>query len=314
MSGETGARPGCGSDAERWAVLCDILELSRPAEPYPAGTPTEWRLFRDDRDHTTISRRKAGCLKSPSDNSAWAMTPLPGWPAAPDPETITLNEIDTFADCPLGRDPVDLRILEETFPGNLASFDRHGVAREREAVTLTLRSAQESTLARPYRSGALVSSFDPHHGRFEADIRAACGAGLVTGFFLHRTNPRQEIDFEITGDDPTSVLLNVYFNPGDAGTGSVFGYRGSSCRIPLGIDASAEFHRYSIDWRPDRIMWAVDGRVIHQRGSWDPTPIPHLPMKLHFNLWAPRSHELAGAMKPTSLPAEAAIKNIRISG
>jgi hypothetical protein len=55
----------------------------------------------------------------------------------------------------------------------------------------------------------------------------------VTGFFLHRHDPRQEIDIELTGDDPWRMLANVYFNPGDEGAAMAYGYRGSPClRIP----------------------------------------------------------------------------------
>lgn len=303
----------CKTDPERWAVLCDFLGLAKPVDPYPVGTPSEWRLFRDDRKNANRSRERAGPLVPLSDDSAWALIPAPGWPADPDPESSALTETGILLVSPLRHDPADFETLEETFPGNLALFDRQSIIHDREATTLILRAAPEPKLSRPYRSGALASCASHQHGRFEADIKAASGGGLVTGFFLHRADPRQEIDFEITGDDPTSILLNVYFNPGDTGTSASYGYRGSPCRIPLGFDASSGFHRYSIEWRPDSITWAVDGRVIHRRGSWDPTPIPHLPMKVHFNLWAPRSRELAGQVEPARLPAAATFKNVRIT-
>jgi len=51
-------------------------------------------------------------------------------------------------------------------------------------------------------------------GAIEAEFRAARAAGLVTGFFLHRDTPRQEIDIEFAGADPRRMLVNVYFNPG----------------------------------------------------------------------------------------------------
>lgn len=302
----------CRTDSARWAVLCDLLRLERPVDSFPVGTPPKWRLFRDDRDSTVGSRKIVEWLAPLSDNSAWALTPAPGWPADPDSEPSTLFESNILVEYPVDHDPLEFGLLEGTFPGNLASFEHHGVACEQEAMTLTLCASQHSKLLRPYRSGALVSSASHHHGRVEAEIRAARGEGLITGFFLHRARPRQEIDFEIMGNDPTSVLLNVYFNPGDAGTSAAYGYRGSPCRISLGFDASTEFHQYSIEWRPHSITWAVDGRVIHRRGSWDPTPVPHLPMKLHFNLWAPRSRELAGHLAPDCLPAVAKIRNIRM--
>jgi beta-glucanase (GH16 family) len=109
------------------------------------------------------------------------------------------------------------------------------------------------------------------HGRFEIEMRAARGGDLVTGFFLHRSAPRQEIDVEITGEKPFRMLLNVYFNPGSEGTDLDYGYRGSPCAIDLGFDARADFHRYAIEWLPDRVRWFVDDILVHDRGRWDPT-------------------------------------------
>ena len=164
---------------------------------------------------------------------------------------------------------------------------------------------------RPYRSGAFASARSFTHGRFEAEIRAAPGSGLITGFFLHRDAPRQEIDIEFAGADPRRMLANVYFNPGDDGTAMGFGYRGSPCRIDLGFDATADFHLYAIDWRPHCVSWLVDGKVVHERFGWDPTPIPHLSMRLHANLWAPRSEELAGRLDERGCPARCLQKRIR---
>ncbi|MGK6324759.1 family 16 glycosylhydrolase [Sphingomonas sp. DT-51] len=106
------------------------------------------------------------------------------------------------------------------------------------------------------------------------------------------------------------MLANVYFNPGDEGAAFGFGYRGLPCRIHLGFDASADFHAYAIEWSPGRITWLVDGVPVHERRSWDPTPIPHLPMRLHANLWAPRSVELAGRMDQSTLPAVAEFRRL----
>lgn len=302
-----------GTDSARWAVLCDLLGLPQPVASYPVGTPPEWRLFRDDRDNTICPKKSLDMLAPLSDSSAWALKPVPGWPSAPDPLSSAQSETNPVVNWSVGAESFDFAPLEETFPGNLASFENKCVEQERGEATLILHACSNPKLTRPYRSGALVSSASHQHGRFEADIKAARGKGLVTGFFLHRAGPRQEIDFEITGDDTTSVLLNVFFNPGDLGNDAEYGYRGSPCRIPLGFDASNDFHRYSIEWKPDSVTWAVDGRIIHRRGSWDPTPVPHLPMRLHFNLWAPRSKELAGRLEPAYLPALAQIRNIRVS-
>ena len=106
--------------------------------------------------------------------------------------------------------------------------------------------------------------------------------------------------------------MNVFFNPGDEGSTNGFGYRGSPCHVDLGYDSTLDFHRYGIDWSPLRITWSVDGIVVHERVGWDPTPIPHLPMRLHANLWAPRSQTLAGQIEKTELPCAALFRNVSV--
>jgi beta-glucanase (GH16 family) len=128
----------------------------------------------------------------------------------------------------------------------------------------------------------------------------------------HRDSRRQEIDVELAGGDPRRILVNVYFNPGDDGATMGFGYRGSPCRIDLGFDSTLDFHLYAIDWRPSCIAWSVDGRIVHERAGWDPTPLPHLPTRLHANLWAPRSEELAGRIDEDALPAMAIFRNVSV--
>lgn len=200
--------------------------------------------------------------------------------------------------------------LVGTFPGNLASFAHENLEHSDEGARLTIEAVAGGL--RPYRSGAFASVGSFMHGRVEAEIRAAPGSGLVTGFFLHRATPLQEIDIELPGSNPRRMLANVYYNPGDDGTAMSFGYRGSPCWIDLGFDASADFHRYAIDWRPGRVAWLVDGSLVHERFGWDPTPIPHLAMRVHANLWAPRSEELAGRVDERRLPVSAAIGNVSV--
>ena len=137
--------------------------------------------------------------------------------------------------------------LVETFPGNRAAFVRDGLVHSEDGARLVLSTTAAGN--KPYRSGAFASDRLYGHGRFEAEIRPARGPGLVTGFFLHRGSPRQEIDIELTGDNPGRMLANVYFNPGDDGAAMDYGYRGSPCRIDLGFDATQDFHHYAIDWR-----------------------------------------------------------------
>jgi beta-glucanase (GH16 family) len=201
--------------------------------------------------------------------------------------------------------------ITETFPGNLASFATGAVEYSREGARVVIDAVEGGP--RPFRSGAFASDRSFAYGRFTLEIRAAAGPGLITGFFLHRGSPRQEIDIEFAGSDPRRMLCNVFFNPGDDGTAMAFGYRGSPLWIDLGFDATEEFHQYALDWRPERVAWIVDGRIVHERASWDPTPIPHLGMRLHANLWAPRSQELAGRIDRGALPASAGFRDLVVA-
>jgi beta-glucanase (GH16 family) len=77
--------------------------------------------------------------------------------------------------------------------------------------------------------------------------------GLISGVFLHRNGPRQEIDIEFLGKDTTTMLVNVYYNPGPDGTRLEYGYRGTPTQFSLGFEAAEEFHRYEIEWHREAI-------------------------------------------------------------
>ncbi|CAE6729779.1 hypothetical protein R75461_08407 [Paraburkholderia nemoris] len=300
-----------GPENRLWEPLCTLLGLAEPVQAFPIGTPRHLRVFRDDRPGA-MHRIAPSLPQKPCslDDSPWVLPPQSGWqprapsgrPVLPAGERLVFSEMTTAMSSFLG--------LVETFPGNLASFSQDSLLHDKDGAHLII--SKIATGSRLYRSGAFASARSFRYGRFEAEIKAACGSGLVTGFFLHRDAPRQEIDVELAGHDPRSMLINVYFNPGDDGATIGFGYRGSPCRINLGFDATLDFHLYAIDWRPGRITWSVDGRIVHERVGWDPTPVPHLPMRLHANLWAPRSEELAGRIDHDALPVKATFKNVSV--
>lgn len=292
-----------------WIPLCNSLGLAVPAQAFPIGVPRSWRMFRDDRPRIKY-RPSVPPKRIVLDDSPWILPEPSQW----QPRPISSQRMDTpskiIVDRTISATTADFVDLVETFPGNMALFTREGLVHNDEGTRLTISKATNGN--RPFQSGAFASvrSFD--RGRFEAEIRAAPGPGLVTGFFLHRDLPRQEIDIELPGGDPHRMLVNVYFNPGDDGAAMAFGYRGSPCRIDLEFDTTLDFHLYAINWEPGRIAWSVDGTIVHERLGWDPTPIPHLPMRLHANLWSPRSEELAGRIDQNALPATASFRNLMV--
>jgi GR25 family glycosyltransferase involved in LPS biosynthesis len=285
--------PGDGPSDDWWLPLCSLTGTKPPTQAFPSGAPSDWRLFRN-------ARRAAGSLTETfraarpmaMDDTPWAIETADGW-SVPLCEPASSRKDETVEmSCSLTEPTIKMPPMLGTFPGNLATFGSDPIHHGPDGATITLSASGMGD--RPFRSGALSSAHRFLHGRFEIEMRAARGSGMVTGFFLHRSAPRQEIDVEITGNEPRRMLLNVYFNPGDEGSELDYGYRGSPCAIELGFDATSNFHRYAIEWLPDRIRWFVDEDLVHERGSWNPTPIPHLPMTLHANLWSPRSVELAG--------------------
>jgi beta-glucanase (GH16 family) len=176
---------------------------------------------------------------------------------------------------------------------------------------LTLTKKQRGK--REYSAASLASRESYQFGRFEAVMKPVKAAGVVTAFFLHRSNPWQEIDLEFLGRDTTRILVNVYFNPGEAGTGSNYGNRGTPVMIDLGFDAAEDFHRYTIEWEPHEIRWFVDNELVHVRAAWEPTPVPNLPLQLHCSIWPPRSTELAGEIGDGDLTVSSQVKSITVS-
>jgi GR25 family glycosyltransferase involved in LPS biosynthesis len=300
-----------GAGARRWEPLCGFLGLGIPDIAFPIGADHAVGLFRVD--NLRKEDKNAEVARVPAqDESPWVLSQSANWrprrvSAAMQARSAmaeTIIHADLSAPCS------SFRTLTETFPGNLATFDPRGAEHGPDGITLVLSDCPGSV--RQFRSGAFASVDCFTYGRFEAEIKAAHGPGLVTGFFLHRDSPRQEIDIELLGCDPHRMLVNVYFNPGDEGAALAYGYRGTPHLVDLGFDASLDFHAYAIEWMPACVRWLVDGCIVHERLRWDPTPIPHLPMRSHANLWAPRSIELAGPLREASLPAKSVFRNMSV--
>lgn len=293
-----------------WEPLCALFGLAQPVQAFPVGAPRRWRAFRDDRPGPERVSVPDRCKAHQLDDSPWVLPSGSGWESRPPTGQPMLLAGRCLIHAEMTAPTPYFSGLVGTFPGNQASFARECLVHDEYGAQLVISKIAAGN--RPYRSGAFASVDFFQHGRFEVEIKAARGSGIVTGFFLHRDSPRQEIDVELPGGDSQSMLVNVFFNPGDEGAALSFGYRGSPCHINLGFDATLDFHLYAIDWRPGRIVWSVDGRIVHERVSWDPTPVPHLPMRVHSNLWAPRSEELAGRIDEHALPATATFRNVSV--
>lgn len=295
-----------------WNEICELLGLVAPVDAFPKGALPESRLFRDGRSLVAdVDAKRDRRISPPIDDSPWVLPAAQRRTRPTGRGQETLASGQPIVEATMTQASPAFPALTETFPGNLASFAPESLEYGDEGVRIRIDISKGGP--RPFQSGAFASVQSFTHGHFQAEIRAAAGAGLVTGFFLHRSMPRQEIDIEFAGNNPRRMLTNVFFNPGDDGAAMAYGYRGSPRWIDLGFDSTEEFHDYAIDWSPDRIIWSVDGNVVHERAGWDPTPIPHLSMQVHANLWAPRSRELAGDVAVVALPASALFRNMIVT-
>lgn len=240
--------------------------------------------------------------------------PDPAVEAAPGHRTGSFELVrnDTFTKV----DPKVWDKLDTTFFCNLSTFSPDNVVVGAEGgLSLVLESRPMGDKA--VASGSIATKDEPDahftYGRFEAVLKPPKTSGVLTAFFLYRFDPWQEIDLEFLGRDPTKVLLNVYYNPGEDGDLYNYGFRGTPVLVDLGFDASEAFHTYAIEWERDEIRWFVDDRLIHVRQEGRPTPIPHLPMRVHVNTWPICSEELAGPFDPAALPARAEVKSVALS-
>ena len=300
-----------GEDAKTWRALCEHLRLAPPAAPYPTVRDSGQQKYRCDTIDTPTNR-PAKRLRH--DRSPWVVELRAGWAgisATASERSEPLVPRVSFEDDLSEVQPARWLLRNDTFPENLGLFRPANVTVQ-SGGGLSLTVIQEPLGVRNLSAAAISSRGSFLYGRFEATLQATNISGLVTGFFLHRDSPRQEIDIEITGNRPDRLLVNVFYNPGGEGAKFDYGYRGTPAAIPLGFDASKAPHRFAIEWEPSEIRWFVDGELVHRRASWNPTPIPHLPMTLHVNTWPTRSRELAGRLAFRALPASATVRSIAI--
>lgn len=297
----------------KWEALCSFLKCEYPSPQYPNCIDIGQRKIVIDKIQHI--KTLASTKKFRVDTSPWIISHK-NWAG------IAIQE-DEESNLSIERSVVswngenslydkDWKLRNDTFPSNLSIFKPDNVKILTSNITsMTLR--EQVTSVRDFTSAAIVTRQKFLYGRFVAEIKPANVSGLITGMFLHRNSPHQEIDIEFIGKDTTKMLVNVFYNPGVEGAKLEYGYRGTPVLIDLGFDASKEFHLYEIEWSKHAIRWLVDKNVVYERVLWDPTPIPNLPMEFNINLWYSRSKELAGALDTSKIPAISKIKSVMIT-
>lgn len=295
-----------------WRALCQHLKLAPPDAPYPAVHDIGLRKHHPAQRDGEMAAPAKWLRHDPSPWIAKRRADWAGISASADesPESSAPLRV-CFEDDLAQIDSARWLRRNDTFPGNLGLF-RHANVNAAASGGLSLSVIEERLGVRNFSAAAISSRACFLFGRFEAILQATSVPGLVTGFFLHRDSPRQEIDVEILGNQPDQLLANVFYNPGGERAKFDYGYRGTPAVIKLGFDASKASHRFAIEWTPNEIRWFVDQKLVHRRATWNPTPIPHLPMTLHVNTWPARSREFAGRLAVRALPASSLLHRVAV--
>ena len=299
-------------ETNKWQILCEHLRCAPPGCCYPKLQDIGQRpVFNKMFESNEVNNFK----KSKHDNSPWIVESKMLWQGistiSPEGSFISNEKRIKITDPLESLDEKRWLARSDTFTDNLALF-RPSNVKCCSGVGALLSIKRETLGVRNYSAASICSQNQYLFGKFEATIKASSVPGVITGFFLHRNSPRQEIDIEISGNRPDRLLVNIFFNPGDINANFDYGYRGTPIYIDLGFDASKASHHYTIEWSPNEVRWFVDGKLVHKRVVWNPTPIPHLPMSLHANNWVTRSTQLAGRINNRNLPTVSVVENIVI--
>lgn len=169
-------------------------------------------------------------------------------------------------------------------------FIRDNVVSTANGLDIYIREKAAATDRFRWTAGQLSSRNRPGFGRYEAIMKPAYGSGLVSSFFTYTGpyfgDPHDEIDFEFVGRNPRQVEINSFRN----------GRRNGYKRVNLWFDATADYHLYAYEWRPDSIRWFVNGRLVGELVG-DERVIPQTPGAIYLNLWSGRPKEWHG--RPT---------------
>lgn len=108
--------------------------------------------------------------------------------------------------------------------------------------------------------------FTPTSGRIEARIRLPHGQGLWPAFWMLGADVGTvgwpvcgEIDVMEHSERHPDQIYGTLHGPGYFGDHGLQG----TYTLPDGRGSDDGYHIYAVDWRPDKIVWSVDGHVYH---------------------------------------------------
>lgn len=151
-------------------------------------------------------------------------------------------------------------------------------ATQEKAAGLALQLTPHDSGINRFAGASIRREAPSHYGRYDVRMKAAAGAGVVTGFFTytgpHYGTRHDEIDIEFLGRNTRQIHL-AWFVDGVL----------ENRFIDLGFDASEKMVDYAFEWHPEKLRWFADGVLIFEHDAKD-GPIPEIQGRLFVNLWA----------------------------
>lgn len=118
-------------------------------------------------------------------------------------------------------------------------------------------------------------------GKVDVVMKACAGQGIVSSFILE-SDDLDEIDWEWIGSVDTSVETN-FFGKGNTSTYNRATYADVT-------DPVNTFHKYTIDWTSERIVWSINDDPVRTLLYSDPVALsgqnyPQTPMRVKMGNW-----------------------------
>ncbi|AXT53862.1 T9SS C-terminal target domain-containing protein [Aquimarina sp. BL5] len=127
---------------------------------------------------------------------------------------------------------------------------------------LIITTKNESAGGKQFTSSKLITSgkFNSKYGRYEASIKLPSAGGIWPAFWMLPENGSWpftgEIDImESQHKNPESIGGTVHYSNG--------GWQYNGREFNAGLDLSAGFHEYAVEWEPSEIRWYVDDQLYH---------------------------------------------------
>jgi beta-glucanase (GH16 family) len=159
------------------------------------------------------------------------------------------------------------------------------------------------------KSGELRTKFNNfRYGRYEVRMKSADMTGnYIATMFTYRTPGFQEwreIDVELLGDKPNTVLSNLIvannqalWSPDIEEPAYNYPFGLAPSGLPAGYNNRTAFHTYAFEWTPNQIRWFVDDLMVRVKQTGigeDNLPVPELPSKIIMNTWVFPNSDFGG--------------------